>query len=217
VDFVMASRLLRNNRQSCGFTLIELLVALVLLSLVFLLVAGGLRFVMDIDRKEAIGEADVSRTQIFLASLISQARPALVRDRQSVTGESVAFTGSATRFELLTSAPNALGTGGLYNVSVLFDQANKQVEILLGLYRPPGLTYEDTSILLDHVSDVELTYFGEMQNQVGWHSSWQHALSLPLLVRIRLSFSNDKQVWPDLVVSPKITSHRPVALNVGMP
>jgi prepilin-type N-terminal cleavage/methylation domain-containing protein len=213
----MASRVLRNNRQSSGFTLIETLVALVLLSLVFLIVAGGLRFVMDNDRKEAIGEADVTHTQIFLESLINQARPALVLDHQSVTGESVAFTGSATRFELLSSAPNIVTVGGLYNVSVLFDQTNKQLEILWGLYRPPGITYEDQSILLDHVSGVAFTYFGEMQNKIGWYGSWQHALSLPLLVRIRLSFSNESLTWPDLVVPLKVTSHRPQALGIGTP
>ena len=43
VDFVMASGILGNNRQRRGFTLVEMLVALVLLSLVFLLLTGGLR------------------------------------------------------------------------------------------------------------------------------------------------------------------------------
>jgi general secretion pathway protein J len=213
----MAPRVLINDRRRCGFTLIETLVALVLLSLVFLLLTGGLQFVREIDRKEAIGDADVSRsrTQTFLASVISQARPALVRDGQSATGESVAFAGSATRFELLTSAPNAIATGGLQNVSVVFDPTNEQVQILWGLYRPPGLTYEDKSILLDHVSNAEFAYFGELQKRIGWHDSWEHALSLPLLVRIRLSFSNGSPAWPDLIVSPKITSHRPVPLTDG--
>src|SRR5690349_20744837 len=130
MDFVMAARFLRRNSRSCGFTLVETLVALVLLSLVFLLLTEGLRFVMNNDRKQAGGEADVSRTQIFLENLISQARPALVRDRQSMTGESVAFTGSSTHFELAGPAPNAAAIGGLYNVSVRFDRETGKVDIL---------------------------------------------------------------------------------------
>jgi hypothetical protein len=46
------------------------------------------------------------------------------------------------------------------------------------------------SILLDEVSDAKFAYFGKKQNEIGWHSSW-HALSLPLLMRVRLSFLNN--------------------------
>jgi prepilin-type N-terminal cleavage/methylation domain-containing protein len=215
MDIVMAPRVLSNNHQSCGFTLVETLAALVLLSLVFLLLTSGSRFVMDNDRKAAVGAADVAHTQIFLASLVSQARPALVRDHQSPTGESVAFTGSATRFDLLTSAPSATTIGGLYNVSVLYDETSQQVEIVSGLYRPSDVTYEDKTILMDDVTNAEFTYFGRVRDRIGWYSSWQHALSLPLLVRIRLSFSNESLVWPDLVVPLKVTSHRPQALGTG--
>src|SRR5690349_15410165 len=36
------------------------------------------------------------------------------------------------------------------------------------------------SILLEHVAHVDFSYFGKVQNQLGWHDSWQHSLSLPL-------------------------------------
>jgi len=217
MDFVMAARFLSRNSRSCGFTLVETLVALVLLSLVFLLLTEGLRFIMNNDRKQAGGEADVSRTQIFLENLISQARPALVRDRQSMTGESVAFAGSSTSLQLLSPAPNAVAVGGLYDVNIVFDQKDKQVEITWGLYRPSGPIYDDKAVLLKHVTEAKFTYFGKLNNKIAWSDSWQHSLSLPLLVRVQLSFSNDSTIWPDFVVSPKITSHRSVKLNFDMP
>ena len=64
-----------------------------------------------------------------------------------------------------------MAVGGLYQVSIDFDQSNQQVKITWGLNRPSDLVYEDKSILLDHVSNAEFAYFGTVQHQTGWHTS----------------------------------------------
>ena len=217
MDLVMAARVLGKTRRSSGFTLIEMLVVLVLLSLLFLVVARSLQFATDADRKSAHDDPDFIRirVQMFLASLLEQARPVLVLDPKSMTGESVAFTGTASRIDLMTSAPFAVAPGGVYKVSLLFDQTNQELATSWALFRPTGVTSERKLNLLNHVSEVEFGYFGEMQHQIGWHTSWEHALSLPVLIRIRLRFSGDKSGWQEFLLSPKINSDRPTQPNNG--
>jgi hypothetical protein len=59
---------------------------------------------------------------------------------------------------------------------------------------------------LPAISSVRLSYFGSMKDNEGpdWHDSWSNQGKLPDLVRVRVTFSDRRLGWPDLVVKPRV-------------
>jgi general secretion pathway protein J len=58
-----------------------------------------------------------------------------------------------------------------------------------------------------HVAAVEIAYFGAQERDLRpmWRATWDEAILLPTLVRLRVTLiEGDRRVWPDLVVQPMV-------------
>ena len=213
--------------RSGGFTLMELLIALSLLSLIMMLMFGGLR--LGSRSWEGI-EQRVQRTEevrlarSFLQRALLQARKLnWEHERQRLP----LFFGSSDQLEFVTPLSSYVGLPGLYVVRIaLVDREDRKdlvlqrwlfnPEVLLGdgeipewqpLQSPARLKIPDdgpmgvygTTLLLRNLGELQLSYFGAVQGQkeMSWHQEWNTQPTLPRLVKI--GFGDDSE-WPDLIV-----------------
>lgn len=195
-------------RKSCtGFTLLELMVALALLSLLLVVLYGGLRLVgrgstVGIERVERVADAHAVRD--LLRRQLRQSQAVMVDDPER--GRVVLFEGSAEKIRFAGPMLAHLGFGGLYEQRLeIGDAAGDQT---LQLSWRPLFELDDeealepqTRVLIEPLETFEVEYFGAAQpgDTAEWQATWE-APKLPLLVRILIA--TDAGAWPELIVRP---------------
>jgi general secretion pathway protein J len=208
------------NKISRGFTLVELLVALTILSLISGMMFGSLRVGVTIAEKV---DWQVSRSQRIhlvqrtLRKQLQQAMPVL-KTGQLADG-SLDFAASSNQVTFV--APLTFGAvhGSLHRVSLSilddpgqFTGAKKLVLRFRLLvpdddFRFPG--YETREyIVLDQFVDAEFAFLGAAgHGDMQWQDEWSEDHEIPNLIRLRIRYlDGDVTTWPDLVVSPRMTS-----------
>jgi len=191
-----------------GFTLLELLVALVVLGLLVIGLAQGVRAGLALRQAQTqrLGQtAELDAAMRLLRTVLTRL-PFSPDGNRVVSGEG-GFKGEPDRLSFLGEMPTGLGTArraamSLYvrNGHLLLSWAPSRHERRLG----PPLAATDTE-LLSGVSRLDLAYWGPPSgNQpAGWRSRWEET-EPPDLVRVRLSFrENDRRRWPDLIAASK--------------
>ena len=183
-------------RAEAGFTLIELLVAVSLLSLLLVLVFGGLRFgVRAWDGAQAHGtRSDELRVvQDLLRREIEAAYP--LYDASDPDKPRIDFTGAPDGLAFEAPAPQAMG--GLNRTRIVIGAARDGREFRLVL----RVGTDAAEPLIEHLKAVRVSYFGDGR----WNDSWSGRTVLPRLVRLRLEFPHgDGRVWPDLIAAPHV-------------
>lgn len=198
-----------------GFTLVELLVTLSLLSLLTLVLFGGLRFgVRAWEGVQAHGGGDdeVRVVQNSLRQLIERAYPAA--DRSDPEHAVVEFSGDENSVTLLAPAPDAVGGSGRSWITLTAARDGRDSTLLIRT--APELSGSPrqslSSPLLRHIAAIRIAYFSNGR----WTTSWHGASTLPELVRLRVAFGpNDGRVWPDLIVAPRITGDAACAISAN--
>jgi general secretion pathway protein J len=209
-----------NFRRNTGFTLIELLAALVLLGLIFLLLTSGLQFGTNVwsgREKEVSATAEVLTAQNFLRRLLSEARPVMIEADVSHIRH-VYFIGDGTSVRFVTSMPSHLGIGGMYEALLyqVESENGNRVEIAWRVFRSTNTAFVPTeedrhAVLVTGVKQLEFAYYGRLKSEPAqWHSEWRDLDHLPDLIRMRVTFNDDKHTWPDLLVAPPIRSLTPI-------
>jgi general secretion pathway protein J len=187
-----------------GFTLLEVLVSLVVLALIILGLAQGLRFgVLAFQRQSTtIGRtADLDAVDRTLRGIIEQIDPGNTHDAPEIVGDarSVAFTS-----ELPRGAAAALGTREA-EIRIMVDRAHRLVlrwapyihAIRVG--SPPQAT--DTA-LLPQVDHITISYWAR-GGPAHWLDAWTSP-EVPALIRVRMSFPRASgMTWPDIVAAPQ--------------
>jgi general secretion pathway protein J len=187
-----------------GFTLLEVLVSLIVLALIILGLAQGLRFgVLAFQRQSSTIDhaADLDAVDRTLRGIIEQIDPGNTHDAPEIVGDarSVAFTS-----ELPRGAAAALGTREA-EIRIMVDRAHRLVlrwapyihAIRVG--SPPQAT--DTA-LLPQVDHITISYWAR-SGPAHWLSTWNRP-EVPALIRVRLSFPRASgMTWPDIVVAPQ--------------
>jgi general secretion pathway protein J len=207
-------------RRALGFTLLELLVALVILSLVLLLLTGGLQIGTKVwsDRDQS-KISEVLGVQQLLRRVISEARPVMIENTPTVRRH-VFFSGSENSVRFVAPMPEHLGVGGFYEVNIYLTEggeAGNRVEMSWKLFRAPEGSSgppvkEQRVILLEKVAELQFAYFGYrgLKEPARWYSDWEGLQSLPDLIRMRITYSEGNQAWPDLVVGTMVRSLTPI-------
>ena len=195
-----------------GFTLLELLVAITLLSMLSVMMYGGLQFGARVweRQSEASGtQSEVLTVQDVLRREISQAVTLFYRDRRQQTA--VAFAGAERELIFGGPVPEALGEGGRHLIKLYLDQGDIGENLVLAwqpfIAETASLNFEEnaeTEVLLDDVAGMAFSYFGRPNPgaPARWSKQWQSRSELPDLVKIEVIFSDDDpRVWPELVTA----------------
>ncbi|HUC69306.1 MAG TPA: prepilin-type N-terminal cleavage/methylation domain-containing protein [Stellaceae bacterium] len=204
----------RRCAAEAGFTLVEMLVAVSLLALLTVVLAGGMslatkRFTRHperVDRAQRIAAA-----QDFLLATLADARPLV--DQESGAAR-LAFAGGPTQLLFLAPAPESMPAGGLMAYGLRFSPPARgtggRLELGARRFDVPAAGSGRTTVLLDHVTKVQLSYYGTLTREArpSWHDEWDAAQTLPSLARIAVAFS-DGTTMPDLVVALRLAGQPP--------
>jgi general secretion pathway protein J len=196
-----------------GFTLLEILVAVTLLGLLMAALLGGVR--LGVRAWEASGtrlddDARLSAVQDFLRERLTQAR--LSETPATTRRPGPAFHGERDRLSFVTLMPEHLGEGlerMILTLAEARDGADLSVEWWpADLGDDPDAVRDavHSRVLLAHVAELRLAYFGQVEAKQPpiWSQVWNQP-SLPLLVRVQLGFPDrDVRTWPDLIVRPMV-------------
>ena len=193
----------RQPGADAGFTLLEILVSLIVLALIILGLAQGLRFgILALHRQSSVIDqhADLDAVDRTLRNLIEQINPGTTHDAPQIRGN-----GSTMEFtsQLPYGAAAALPDRQA-EIRLLVDGANRLVlrwaPYSHATYLVPPLP-SDTP-LLQNVDRIELSYWARA-GAPGWRRSWDRP-EVPALIRIHIVFvKGTALVWPDIVAAPQ--------------
>jgi general secretion pathway protein J len=207
-----------SRRRSAGFTLLEVLVAITLLSLIAVLLSGGLRFGTRVwqrgeDQLQAL--AAIQSVHGLMRRQLVQLTPVIASDDPE---RFVTFEGMPTYVRFVGSAPAEVMVGGCYEITfgLSHDEVAQHLVMawrLLGRSRNEGVAESEREqvLLLRDVAEVSFTFFGaeDEDETPRWHERWVESTTPPRLVRIMVNFpAGDPRLWPALVVAPMV--HRAV-------
>jgi len=209
----------RHSQQ--GLTLLEMMIALLLLSMLLMLLFGGLRLASSSwDRGSAFTD-HVSQMQLvenFMRREISQAVPYRLKlNPQDPNALLAGYEGTTHRLRFVARMPAAAVKGGLYVLTfALMPQNDKQALVLLREpVDPTGSATKGQAddeainaplVLIDGVSHLDFFYFGVpagSQRPASWLPDWPDSANAPQLIRMRVTL-DDGSTWPDLVVAPRV-------------
>jgi general secretion pathway protein J len=196
---------LADSDAPAGVTLVELVVALSVLSLMAVLLLGGMRLGLRVwesggDRQAS--EQRLERADAFLRQLLAQAGRApgmsgLSPDEAAAPGitplATAGFIGEADRMHFVALLPYQLGSDGSYQFELSRHGNARGGNLVLGWRRDGGSTREAgalaQTVLLGGVKSFRLAYFGHLTNEPAssWHESWADRNILPALIRLDLS------------------------------
>jgi type II secretory pathway pseudopilin PulG len=199
-----------------GFSLIEALASLVVVGMIgTMLVEGtttGRRVWERIDTREVRGEA-LDAAQTTLRDRIEQIYPATLYDKSPPY---IDFQGSAEQITFLANPPVSERPGALRRYTLALDAGANLVLSSFSDVPPPDQAAVTKRILLRGVRQLDVAYFGAAQPDFTrrWRSSWSAETSLPVAVRVRLTFEpGDERQWSDLIISPQTTIDTNCMLN----
>ncbi len=214
----MIARRLASHRRSVrsrGMTLIEVLVALALLSMLsiglttaFRVGHGAYERVVKQDRSYW----DVAVAQRFLRSALESVYPF---QPGAASGQAPrGLEGESDRLSLTAElgAGDALIGHRRYAFSLVSrGDGRSDLVATAQVDRNGSNAVQDTAdapraeTVIAGVASVEWSYYDATAGAAGWHSSWSEQRP-PALVRLRVGFpKGDSRVWPDLLVTPRIT------------
>lgn len=195
------------QHSPAGTTLIELLVALSLLSLMAVLLLGGMRLglrVWDVGGDRQVFEQRVERTDAFLRQLLGQAGRTATEVTMAGADELAAaplpivragFLGEPDQLHFVALLPYQLGSDGKYEFELARHSGADGGNLVLGWRRSIGSASEadqaTQTVLLGDVQSMRFAYFGHLTNepQSAWHDRWADPTGLPALIRLDLSLA----------------------------
>jgi general secretion pathway protein J len=192
-------------RTQSGFTLLELLIAMTLMSLVLVLLYGGLHTTLrasESGEQRAENWNEIGLVEDFIRRQLHQSLTLFRQDPKQ--GKVVEFAGEPERITVVAPMLAYLGRGGLYVIALEARETGSSGELRMRWqpYRPLGpqsTAVGDESVLLAEVTEAHWSYFGTGQNETTprWYDRWQDARQRPMLVR--LSLKRRGETLPDLV------------------
>lgn len=198
----------RRSGGEGGFTLLEIMVALVVLALLMVGLAQGVRtgLAMWHAQTRRLGRtADLDAVERLLRGLLSTVPSPLALRFTGATGAADAIAGSAERVSFTGMMPT--GLGGSRRAHMVLERAGSRL-VLAWTPAPhaipagPAPAPTETA-LLGGVRRLDIAYWGRLvpNRPPAWQSRWTGALP-PELIRVRLVFAKgDPRRWPDLIVS----------------
>ena len=200
------------SARHAGFTLIEMLVALAALGLLAVMLAGSVQFgarAWEGQSRRVDAHAETDAVHGVLRTMLRNAQTMPLAG-VSQQGAAVYLAGRPNSMDFVGELPEAIGRGGVYDISLLVSPDGR----LLLRWRPHvrpasgavAQPYTETE-LLRRVARLDIAYFASAaQRRPGvWQSSWAQPSALPALIRLRIGFAaGDRRIWRELMVAPVI-------------
>lgn len=194
------------SRGDSGFTLIELLVAIVLLSLLALVLFGGLHFGMrawEGANANSAGSDDLRIVQGIIRREIEGAYP--YYQSSDPLHRQIDFRGDRLAMTFLATAPQASASSARSHVTIAEEHDRSGAQLTIRAV-PELAVAGHAAWSASLVRDIATARFSFLGSD-GWHDTWQNQSVLPSLVRVHVTFkSGDGRFWPDLIVAPHITA-----------
>jgi general secretion pathway protein J len=187
-----------------------MVVALAIVALIAVVLFEGLRFGQRAHEKviERGGASwQVFASQRLIRSLLESAYPR--EPAASETMPAYGLEGDPEKVSLLAAAPLAAGGVGLqrYDIEPRRNQHGRTDVVVR--WRSDLATTEHAAeeVLIEDVAVVRWSYQGgDGGVESSWLEQWHGRQHLPRLVRLQVRFAaDDPRIWPDLVMSPRIT------------
>jgi general secretion pathway protein J len=181
-----------------GFTLLEVLVSLILLALVLVLLAGGVRYARSTwnaaARLDELAGSDVAET--FIRARLAEAMPIYEQRKAGVM--QVLFQGTSDAVSFVAPAPNGPVGAGLYRYTLEAEssagEARQALVVKLAPYfaasaEPGAAPAPDRHALVRSIRSLSFRYFGrsEIGAQPAWHAAWTRPDAMPRLVEIAIA------------------------------
>ena len=190
--------------NSEGFTLVELLVTITLLSLLLVVLFGGLRFgvrAWDGVQAHGVGTDELRVVQDLLRREIEQAYPAY--DTTDPLHPVIDFHASSDSMTFLAPTPQAEASAGRARITILAERSGGQIQLVMRATPELATGGEGawSAPLLRNIASAQFSFY----NGSTWRSGWSDAATLPALIRVHMTFPpRDGRIWPDLIVAPQI-------------
>ena len=192
-----------------GFTILELLVSLALMSLILVVILGGIgggRLTLQ-HVNQSDGEVELRATQSLLRNLLTETRPIPAID--SGSDIPFVFVGAQNQLTFYSAYTVEGQVGGIYRSTLLLSsqsarRAGLNLVLQQRMHRPTfdSITNtrvpEATTVLVQSIEGLRIRYYGRAEpgKPAAWLSSWALPRSLPELVEIRLDFAaDDGRAW----------------------
>ena len=195
-----------------GFTLVELLVAVTLVSLLTVLLFGGLRF--GTRSADAVGRridasSDVALLYDFMQTQLANAQPTPVIDDPE--SDAVDFDGEPASVSFVGLPPSEVDLGGYQRLTVSVEEKGAGKRLVADWRQMPrgplsaNAGARRPSVLMDHVTSVRFAYYGQYgaNRPLSWGDRWHDRRTLPQLVRVSITLADGRHV-PDLVIAPRL-------------
>ena len=194
--------------RSGGFTLLELLITVALLSMLTVVLFGGLRFgtrAWEAAQTSADGGDKFLAAQAFLADRVSGAYPLFVR--ASPEDGHVEFEGNSGSVTFLAPAKSPQGALEWVTIGTQDMNGAPALAVWTALELSPGSRPRLAAVLLKKLTSFQIEYFGSdrPRDRPSWRLSWHHGLTLPTSMRIRATFADRRMIWPDLVIATHLS------------
>ncbi len=192
------------TRATAGFTLIELLVTITLLSLLVVLLFGGLRFgarAWDGAEAHGVRTDELRVVQNLLRHEMEQAYPAY--DTTDPVHPTIQFDGDADSLTFLAPPPQAAQPAGRARITIAAARVGSETQLVMRAEPELATNGAWSAPLLRHIAGIALSYYGAN----GWSPTWSGRTTMPSLIRLHVAFRRgDGRVWPDLIVAPQIAA-----------
>ena len=200
----------RGGGQQTGFTLLEILVVLIVLGLLVVGLARGVRTGLTLwdAQTHRIGEtAELDAEARVLRMILNRIWIAPPRPIDPEAAHPPEAAGQPDSLTFIGYLPTGLGTTRRANITL--ELRDRRLVLRWTPHRhelstAPAPEPIETE-LVRGVERLDLAYWGSpAPNQpAGWQTQWDN-YNVPGLIRVRLSFAKgDRRRWPDLIVAPQ--------------
>lgn len=206
-----------NSPRPQGFTLIEVLIGMTLLGVMVTLLFASLRIAAESWHAGEAKIATVNEKAVvyqFFKRHLSTIRPLpLLYDdvNQNASAGEMVFQGLPQQLRFAAALPAASLRKGLqvFNLQ-LAPQQTSSLQVSLRPYQALDDGAEPIDppvILLKHVRDFRLAYFGKREEEdvAIWHEEWTGSETLPSLIKVDIELE-DRSYWPQMVFALKINA-----------